>query len=167
MLTTSDRKAKAECYKYLAFSAIMLDMINSAKENFKEMLTQYPDMAIDTIQVPPSITIVFKQVVTEKELEAKKADEGKAGRRSRIVSAEVAGGAGFVAAGLGILFYTRESNAWDHYNQSTNPAEITNYRNETSGNFLVSRISLAVSATAFLYAGYQLWLLPPKESNKP
>ena len=56
----------AECYKYIAFTAVMLDMIEAAKKNFKEALLKYPEMTLDTVSVSPNIVVVFNQVKTER-----------------------------------------------------------------------------------------------------
>jgi len=66
-------KEKPEAYKYLAFSYVMLDMVNSAKKHFDTLLTNLPDMNIDTVSIPPNITVVFKQAKLEQELKLEKA----------------------------------------------------------------------------------------------
>ncbi|MFH1759589.1 MAG: hypothetical protein ABIA63_00680, partial [bacterium] len=59
-------------YEYLAFSYVMLDMIETAKSSFKEALTEFPDMKIDTISVSPNISVVFNQAKMEHDLEKQK-----------------------------------------------------------------------------------------------
>lgn len=56
-------------YKYIGFSYAMLNWVDRAKETFKVALGKFPDMDIDTLEVPPNIAIVFKQAKLEKRLE--------------------------------------------------------------------------------------------------
>jgi hypothetical protein len=58
-----------EGYKYLGFSFGMLNWIDKSKEVFKTAMEKYPDMDIDTLEVPPNITLIFKQAKLEKKIE--------------------------------------------------------------------------------------------------
>ena len=161
----TDKRALAECYKYLGFTSVMLDMINSAKDNFNKMLAEYPDMEIDTIQVPPNITIVFKQVVTEKELEQKKKRETELTRKSSLVITGTTGVLGLTAAALGVVFYVKESRAYDRYRSARDPEQIRDYRTDSENSLLLSRIFFGTSAAALLFTGYRLFTLPQKGAS--
>jgi hypothetical protein len=57
-------------YKYLGFSYAMLNWIDLSKEAFKTALEKFPTMDIDTLEVPPNITLIFKQAKLEIKLAA-------------------------------------------------------------------------------------------------
>jgi len=69
LIPSLDKSDQSQAYKYLAFSYVMLDMINKAKAKFEDLLHENPQFEIDTVLIPPNITIVFKQVKQEKELQ--------------------------------------------------------------------------------------------------
>ena len=65
----ADSADLVEGYKYLGFSFGMLNWIDKSKEVFKTAMEKYPDMDIDTLEVPPNITLIFKQAKLEKKIE--------------------------------------------------------------------------------------------------
>lgn len=67
MLT--DPEDQMNAYKYLGFSYAMLNRIDKSKDAFKTALKKYSAMEIDTLEVPPNITIIFKQAKLELKLE--------------------------------------------------------------------------------------------------
>jgi hypothetical protein len=97
-----DPLVQAEAYKYLAFSYVMLDMVNQAKTNFDSLLVKFPKAEIDTVSVPPNITVVFKQSKLERQLEEGKALEKKRSKRRMIW---IIGGTSVAAAAVGTTVY--------------------------------------------------------------
>jgi hypothetical protein len=63
--TISQRDDSIAALKYSAFSAGMLSRIDVSKAYFKMALDKFPDMDIDTLECPPNISIIFKQVKLE------------------------------------------------------------------------------------------------------
>jgi tetratricopeptide (TPR) repeat protein len=57
-----------EGYKYFGFSLAMLNRVDQAKAAFTTALEKFPEMDIDTLEVQPTIAIVFKQAKLEKTL---------------------------------------------------------------------------------------------------
>lgn len=103
----TDPDEQADAYKYLAFSYVMLDMVNQAKRNFDSLLIKFPKAEIDTISVPPNITVVFKQSKLERQLVEEKELEKKKGKKRMIY---IVGGvsAAAVATGATVYLLTRE-----------------------------------------------------------
>jgi tetratricopeptide (TPR) repeat protein len=64
LLKTKDDSLAA--FKYLSFSYGMLNRIDNAKFFFNIALAKNPDLEIDTLEAPPNITLIFKQVKLEK-----------------------------------------------------------------------------------------------------
>lgn len=64
-----DKRDEATAYKYLGFSYVMLEMLNSAKEYFRVAIDKFPQMDVDTLDVPPNIVMVFRQVKLEKQMQ--------------------------------------------------------------------------------------------------
>jgi tetratricopeptide (TPR) repeat protein len=65
LLSGTDQK---EGYKYFGFSLAMLNRVDQAKAAFTTALEKFPEMDIDTLEVQPTIAIVFKQAKLEKKL---------------------------------------------------------------------------------------------------
>jgi len=65
----SGSKDEIVAYRYIGFSYAMLNWVDKAKQTFKSALTKYPGMDIDTLEVPPNISIVFRQAKLERTLE--------------------------------------------------------------------------------------------------
>jgi hypothetical protein len=57
-----------EGYKYYGFSLAMINRVDQAKAAFATALEKFPEMDIDTLEVQPTIAIVFKQAKLEKTL---------------------------------------------------------------------------------------------------
>ena len=69
MPALSDQEEQMEAYKYLAFSYGMLNRIDKSKEVFTTALKKFPGMNIDTLETPPNIAIIVKQIKLEKKIE--------------------------------------------------------------------------------------------------
>ncbi len=65
LLSGTDQR---EGYKYYGFSLAMLNRVDQAKAAFRTALDKFPGMDIDTLEVQPTIAIVFKQAKLEKTL---------------------------------------------------------------------------------------------------
>ncbi|HEX7510733.1 MAG TPA: hypothetical protein VF335_05495 [Chitinivibrionales bacterium] len=65
----SEPDQQMEAYKYLAYSYGMLNRIEKSKAVFQLVLKKYPRMTIDTLEAPPNIAIIFRQVKLEKKIE--------------------------------------------------------------------------------------------------
>ncbi|MBN2036658.1 MAG: hypothetical protein JW768_07960 [Chitinispirillaceae bacterium] len=113
----SNRQEEIEAYKYLGFSYVMLDMISKAKEFFRVALEKFPAMVIDTLEVPPNITIVFKQTQLETKMAKGDILDKDVQRRNekRVITATVIAATGTVAAGVGGYFCYRGYRSRDHY----------------------------------------------------
>lgn len=74
----SSPKEQMEAYKYLAYSYGMLNRIEKSKTVFKLVLKKYPNMNIDTLEAPPNIAIIFKQVKLENKIETINSSHPKA-----------------------------------------------------------------------------------------
>jgi hypothetical protein len=57
-----------EGYKYYGYSLAMTNRVDEAKAAFSTALAKFPEMDIDTLEVQPTIAIVFKQAKLEKTL---------------------------------------------------------------------------------------------------
>jgi hypothetical protein len=175
----TDNKEQAEAYKYLAFSYVMLDMISKARDNFTQMLTEYPSAEIDTISVPPNITVVFKQVKTEKELEEQKAKVSEKSsadwqkrRRTVLTTGVVSGVVALAGAGVGALFLNQAHASYALYDGIHDPSrvdEITKYRNQTQTQYYSCDASFAVAGLALVYSvcslTYSAVAHPPKNAK--
>ena len=69
MPALSNPEEQMEAYKYLAFSYGMLNRIDKSKAVFTTVLKKFPGMNIDTLETPPNIAIILKQVKLEKKIE--------------------------------------------------------------------------------------------------
>jgi hypothetical protein len=170
---------QAEAYKYLAFSYVMLDMISKARDNFTQMLTEYPSAEIDTISVPPNITVVFKQVKTEKELEEQKAKVSEKSsadwqkrRKTVLTTGVVSGVVALAGAGVGALFLNQAHASYALYDGIHDPSridEIAKYRNQTQTQYYSCDASFAVAGLALVYSvcslTYSAVAHPPKNTK--
>ncbi|MBN1129632.1 MAG: hypothetical protein JXA71_11630 [Chitinispirillaceae bacterium] len=113
----ADPAVEAEAYKYLGFSYVMLDMINKAKDFFRVALEKFPQMLIDTLEVPPNITIVFKQAQLEKKMAKGEILDQEVQRRNekRLVVATVLTATGAAANGIGGYFLFHAHRSYRHY----------------------------------------------------
>jgi tetratricopeptide (TPR) repeat protein len=64
----ANRQTEIEACKYLGFSCVMLQQIEAAKQYFRSALEKKSDLELDTLEVPPNILIVFRQVKLEKQM---------------------------------------------------------------------------------------------------
>jgi tetratricopeptide (TPR) repeat protein len=99
----ANRHEEAEAYKYLGFSYVMLDMIPKAKDFFRVALEKFPQMTIDTLEVPPNIAIVFKQTELESKMAKGEIVDKDLQRRNeqRIIVASVLTVTGTIAGCMG------------------------------------------------------------------
>jgi tetratricopeptide (TPR) repeat protein len=160
----SDRREEAEAYKYLGFSFVMLDMINKAKEFFKVALEKFPKMVIDTLEVPPNITIVFKQTKLETQLEKgeifdKKVQEGN---QKRVVFATILTSAGAISTGVGGYFLYRGYIAHQDYKNADQ--DFDRYWNDMQKDLIIGGCATGVAAVT-LYFGLRLFFKKPVTSK--
>lgn len=103
----SDRREEAEAYKYLGFSYVMVQMVEKAKDFFRVALEKFPQMGIDTLEVPPNITIVFKQAQLENKMAKGEILDKSVQERNqkRTVFATVLTSTGAICAGIGGYFF--------------------------------------------------------------
>jgi tetratricopeptide (TPR) repeat protein len=163
----SNKEELAECYKYLAFSYVMLDMINAAKANFGEMIQKFPTMEVDTVSVPPNITVVFRQVKIENELERQKRlekEREKGSRRNDRLFYGLTGVAGAGSLAVGVVFYLSGADAYQKYNNAEAPDEISRYRNQVSTDYVISDVGLGITVIA---AGLITYRLITGRKNQP
>jgi hypothetical protein len=136
------------------------------------MLEKYPDMTIDTIEVPPNITIVFKQVKGEKalahekkkqqmELENQIHKKRKVNRIFYISGTAIA----LACAGAGAYYYDKGLDSYDKYGAESVPSQITLYRDETRKYITFSRISFGAAGASFSFAAFRLFFMTPADSK--
>ena len=167
----TDKREITEAYQYLAYSYVLLDMIEQAKSNFSVLLQKFPNVEIDTISVPPNITIVYKQVKIENELEKqKKSEQEKEAQRSqrskktRIILGGTTGVLGLGSGALSVFFYLESQQAYDDYNTASEIGRIQAYKKEVNDDLLVSRVSLAAAGVFLAVSAYE-WFSGPKTEN--
>jgi hypothetical protein len=139
----------AECYKYIAFTSVMLDMIEVAKRNFQKALLEYPNMTIDTVSVSPNIVVVFNQVKTERQI-----------KKGHTLSYIVSGALGIACAGASGYFFYAGNAAYNNYKDSRDVDEIVNFREDTETNYLICRISLGAAVGALGFSAYKFFTRP-------
>lgn len=135
----SGMEDQVEAYRYLGFSYAMLNWIDRSKEVFKTGLGIYPAMAIDTLEVPPNIAIIFKQAKLEKKLERIEASAAKTPKiivkRKYVLAPAMLLSLGVVSAGAGIdLFYYGNQQHQKYRSVNTRDQQqldmyFSNYRN--------------------------------------
>ena len=116
-------REEAEAYKYLGFSYVMLDMINKAKEFFKVALDKFPQMIIDTLEVPPNITIVFKQTKIEKQMEKGEllSKDNLVRSQRRTVFATILTAVGLASGAVGGYYLGLANTSYRHYKNISPP----------------------------------------------
>jgi hypothetical protein len=119
----ADGQEEAEAYKYLGFSYVMLDMINKAKDFFRVALEKFPRMDIDTLEVPPSIAIVFKQTQLEAKMAKGEIVEKDLQQRNekRVIVASALTATGVFAAGGGGYYLYRGYKSHRDYKEFKEP----------------------------------------------
>jgi len=115
----ADRQEEAEAYKYLGFSYVMLDMINKAKDFFRVALEKFPQMVIDTLEVPPNIAIVFRQTQLEAKMANGEIVDRDLQRRNekRVIIASVLTATGSIAGGVGGYYLYRGYKTYRDYKE--------------------------------------------------
>jgi hypothetical protein len=155
----SDRREEAEAYKYLGFSYVMLDLINKAKDFFRVALEKFPQMVIDTLEVPPNISIVFRQAKLESQVEKgefldKNLQESKT---KRTVFASLLTATGAISAGAGGYFLFKGLQANSDYKNEKNPnADFDGYIKTRNQGYIIAGCATGVAA-ATLYFGLRLF----------
>lgn len=119
----ANEQEEAEAYKYLGFSYVMLDMINKAKDFFRVALEKFPQMVIDTLEVPPNIAIVFKQTQIEAKMAKGEIVDKDLQRRSekRIIIASVLTVTGAITGGVGGYYLYRGYTSYRNYKEYSKP----------------------------------------------
>jgi tetratricopeptide (TPR) repeat protein len=168
----SDRLQEAEAYKYLGFSYVMLDLINKAKDFFRVALEKFPQMVIDTLEVPPNISIVFKQAKLETQMEKgeildKKVQESTT---KRTALASVLTSTGALCLGGGGYFVFRGYKAWKDYKNVTEDVpdyeEVMNKYWRDKNKFLIIGGSASGAGLAALGCGIWMFVHKPAQKDK-
>jgi tetratricopeptide (TPR) repeat protein len=100
-LTEQNEPFAITVYKYLGFSYVMTDKIDSAKVAFRELLARNPEATLNPVMIPPNIISVFREVKLEKELEQQQ-------KKTSKTTYWIIGGAAAVVTG-GLLFILTRS----------------------------------------------------------
>lgn len=164
----SDRREEAEAYKYLGFSYVMLDLIEKAKEFFRVALEKFPQMVIDTLEVPPNITIVFRQAKLETQLEKgeindKKVDE-KQQRHNRVVFASILTATGAVSALAAGYFFFEGHKEHSDYEKPASQTVLDNHWSAMQKDLIIGGCVTAFAAVD-LFFGFRLFA--KKTPNAP
>jgi tetratricopeptide (TPR) repeat protein len=162
----SDRREEAEAYKYLGFSYVMLDLINKAKDFFRVALEKFPQMMIDTLEVPPNISIVFKQAKLETQMEKGEILDKKvqAKNTSRIVLGSFLTAAGAVSTGTAGYFFYKGFKDRDTYRNATEGFD--NKWSTMQNDFIIGGCATGVAAAA-LFFGTRLLFKKPAQKDAP
>lgn len=151
----SDKRDEAEAYKYIGFSYCMLDMISKAKDFFKVALEKFPQMVIDTLEVPPNITIVFKQTKLETQMEKGELVEKDSMQDNRPVIIALLGVAGVASGIAGGYFLYSGYKAWQSYNNlRAESTQFDLFLNRKRNDFIIGGVAggfTCLDAAAFLY----------------
>ncbi|MBN2189210.1 MAG: hypothetical protein JW699_07135 [Chitinispirillaceae bacterium] len=162
----ADRLEEAEAYKYLGFSYVMLDLINKAKDFFRVALEKFPQMVIDTLEVPPNISIVFKQAKLETQMEKgeildKKVQES---RTKKTVIGALVTATGAVCLGVGGYFIYKGLQVNSDYQNEQNPnADFDWYIKIRNQDYLMGGCASGAGLAAL---GYGIWMLVQKPAQK-
>jgi tetratricopeptide (TPR) repeat protein len=140
-----------EGYKYFGFSLAMLNRVDQAKAAFTTALEKFPEMDIDTLEVQPTIAIVFKQAKLEKTLAtmdtAIKKKPAIVFQKKNVALPVTLLVCGIVSAGVSVnLFYFGYQDL-QKYNAITVPgANFDHYYNEYRNLYIGGGISAGVAA---------------------
>ncbi len=136
-----DPALESSAYKYLSFSNVMLDRINEAKELFAAALRKYPDLSVDTLAVPPNVTIVYRQAKLEREMELEKARNSPEIRRMRLLGAGTLSG-GVLALAAGAYFFYDSYSQYQKYNDvdSYEPEALNEYYDRHRRSYIAGGI---------------------------
>jgi tetratricopeptide (TPR) repeat protein len=163
----ADRTEEAEAYKYLGFSYVMLDMINKAKVFFRVALEKFPQMVIDTLEVPPNIAIVFKQ--TQLETKMAKGEildkEVQARNEKRVITATVLTVTGALSSGIGGYYLYRGYNSYHDYQGYSEPDQevFDSLKAQYSKEYWIGG---AAAGIGIVQLGIATWLYFKKPSSK-
>ena len=160
----ADKRLEAEAYKYLGFSYVMLDQTDKAKEFFSVALEKFPQMTIDTLEVPPNIAIVFKQAGIERQMETGEIVEKKVQERDRkrTIVATLCTVTGAIGTGTGGYFLYRGYRAHRDYANTINDFDTP--WNRMRNNLIVGSC-VTVFAAADLYFGLRLFFKKPSSQK--
>lgn len=164
----SDRLQEAEAYKYLGFSYVMLDLINRAKDFFRVALEKFPQMVIDTLEVPPNISIVFRQAKLETQMEKGEILDKKVQKKKtqRTVFASLLTAAGTVSVGAGGYFIFKGFKAHQNYTNATDSADCDFYWKTMSKDYIIGGCATGAAAAA-LYFGIRMFIKKPAPQAPP
>ena len=164
----SSPEHQMEAYKYLAYSYGMLNRIEKSKTIFKLVLKKYPNMNIDTMEAPPNIAIIFKQVKLENKIETMNSSHPKAiivVQKKNVVLPVVVLSCSIMFAGASADLFYYGNQQHQKYNSVNTPDQglldvyYSKYRNAT--------IAGAVSAgAAVVLLPVSLYLFTKKEHSK-
>jgi tetratricopeptide (TPR) repeat protein len=156
----ADKQEEAEAYKYLGFSYVMLGQTDKAKQFFGVAIEKIPQMTIDTLEVPPNVSNVFKQVRAE--MRAGAGNQKILGKnKGRVAPASALTATGAISAGVGGYFLYKGYQAHHDYEMTINDFD-RNWRRMST--------SLIIGGCAFVFAAadvyFGLRLLNNKTSSK-
>jgi hypothetical protein len=145
----------------------MLDLIDKAKEFFRVALEKFPQMAIDTLEVPPNITIVFRQAKLETQLEKgeindKKIDE-KQQRHNRVVFASILTATGAVSVAAGGYFFYEARHEHSQYELPATQTELDSHWSAMQRDLIIGGCVTAFAAVD-LFFGLRLFAKKPPNS---
>jgi tetratricopeptide (TPR) repeat protein len=154
----ADKREEAEAYKYLGFSYVMLDQTDKAKDFFGVALEKFPQMTIDTLEVPPNISNVFKQVKLETQTGKKDQDTKGKNSKKKIMLASVMTATGAIGVGAGAFFFVKAYRAHRDYESTINDFDSPWVRMRNS---VIIGSCVTALAAADLYFGLHLFLKKP------
>ena len=168
----SDRHEEAEAYKYLGFSYVMLEKIDKAREFFRVALDKFPQMVIDTLEVPPNISVVFKQTKLESQMEKGEILDKSVQERSqkRAVVATVLTATGAASAGVSGYFFYRANQSHSDYTGITETFptyqdDLDRYWGQMRRQLIIGGCCAGVAAVN-LSLGIYLFLKKPVKPKK-
>jgi tetratricopeptide (TPR) repeat protein len=172
--TVSTRSDSLSVLKYLAFSYCMLSKTDEARKQFGIALEKDPAMELDTLESPPSITLVFKQAKLaslDKAMaaigSAQPAQPVKAARKKNPVVPIVLLTAAAGSAGVGGYYYYQGSLLQQEYRalKGVNQADYDNASGLFYDAYLKSGACSGVSAALITVS---IFLIFKRETpNKP
>jgi tetratricopeptide (TPR) repeat protein len=140
----TDENMEATAYKYLGFSYVMLDRIPEARESFGAALQKFPGIELDTLEVPPSISVVFKEVKLSQRVE--KAESG-----TRRLTAGILMGAGMVSSGAaGYLLYESKRSYEAYQGVSSRNQALMDRHYDSHVRTLAAGVGLGAAALIML-----------------
>lgn len=163
----SDKRDEAEAYKYIGFSYCMLDMINKAKDFFKVALEKFPQLMIDTLEVPPNITIVFKQTQIETQMEKGELIQKDKQGTSPVI-ATIFGSVGVVSGAVGGYFLYSGIKAHQSYRKLGKDSPLDQfdlYAKRQKNDFIIGGATLGFACANVIAAVWFIAKKPP--SKKP